>query len=1631
MINQQASSSNSTNDMVTVSGNNTARNLFRTPADTRAGDDTDLQPLQTRTPQGNTTFMQHLRQQMHSRPTMTRFKQSWMDFLPPTQAPNALNQGTFGPDPSAPAPIAAHSSIRPADVHKLSAKVNGFDGHWEKFSLIFDLHPSLHTIHTCKAFKLPYPTAVENPNATITDIILNYGTMGDVDRLDIDAEEQDYLATSAISRLSINAEGENQEDADLRREQLAEIEGNQRTRNKLVKMHRCNKIVCNNIMAYWGCLKLFTSENISFRHESLQIPLFDVWTFKDALFAHFRSDNSILLDKLFTDFMMMRIRSGQDPIGFVEVVEKKAQALVECGYHGEFDDTLMKTRIWRGLTGRQTIQDFLYTWFQDPTISYFRFRSALRLRSDTVSAISHPNNSDSKKRSRDTNDVDEGRDFKRHTGSSNFANTSTGKGKAHANSVHDNSSKFHSGSHSKSNSDYKKRRPYKGARKSFRSNSAKSYSEKPNLRRTEKWKSEVCSICDRPGHTAERCFSNPNNGKTHYQRQDYKPQAKSVSFRSERDDRDRREEYVDRDNYRERDNCRGSECDEDRHESSQAYYANTIEVVYEFTRPGEREDFDSFDFMSPAMKSHFAGKVALQQFPSIREPIRPKPSKVMWDSGCTHLMFKDAGVFTKLSRQITGHVKVAGGEHTQIRGYGTVALWRKDPNDGVYCVMKEALYVPGLHHNLAGDSALTDAGIIVRPTLSGLVKEVFVRESAEYMCALVESERLYYFPDWMFYPQFDTDDDYLASKQSLGDAASVLPLPFDVRRGKAVSTHDLGHNRLHYCDHEAIAQRLQADPKVKKVSATYSLPPYHIDAELPAQYPSYRMNDGKWKKAVKMQQQLQEDTFNKPTDPPTRMRYDHLSLGSFPQPRPPPIRPTAFETYHHRMLMSKPKAPDVDVGGVVDRALGHLPAKLVRKPSEQGPVTAEPLNPNGYPAITVPAQTREELTADFETYLLYLHRATGHMPLARLRHHLEQILPYPREGRRIPHEHHCDVCLRAKMHRESHRGNLDSGVYVGDHHSVDLQGPFMESQVYENIYKCGLVEYKSRHVKMYFIKKKSDVYDCIEDYLSNEVANLRARNPTLAARTIALTSDVGESVSNRTARLLASKAVLMQRTIPHTPEQNGIIERVWGTIGTMATAMLADSGLDRDRFWEEASRYATFIYNHMPPTGKGPDGKPKKSPIEIFYEMGPSLLLHYIRPFGCVCYAHVPIQSGGKGHEDKATLNLFMGFEDNTLAGYRLYNRRTNQFFHNSATFPDGPDLMKLSIPRATVQAEQPMIVQTINKVGTRVYESEHLMGMDDLTVRKPPSAVDDAYSRLRDDGSTWKPSKTDLERYSDGDRSRRHEDSATSSDSDSDYFDGDIAGRIYRQLKDMPEPRKASDAVKKKPRGRARRSKREGIAPGELGLSDLRQGGVEESKGDGATQSRLSPWQRAGYRGAEGQAHPQPSVVNPTVPPPDTLPPSRTVRVIPRRSRSTAEIDVRNENVIRPSYPMHPSWFGGAPPTRTSHRDNTRWTRLSDRISKRSSSSTDPHDVHEFRLRTDAPDALITGEDRNSNPQRARGERAWPKHARPESPSLPQPDADGNYNIEDFRYLEGTQHYDPEDGSVYETLRIVEEKVI
>ena len=124
---------------------------------------------------------------------------------------------------------------------------------------------------------------------SITEAIMSYSVMSNAEELDLELGDQDVLPTSTILRLSNSDEHETTEETTAITNLLEGIRKAMNLRNKLIKMHRCNKIVCTNIMACWGCLMIFTLENDSFRHQVNQIPMFDVWAFKDALFAQFHS----------------------------------------------------------------------------------------------------------------------------------------------------------------------------------------------------------------------------------------------------------------------------------------------------------------------------------------------------------------------------------------------------------------------------------------------------------------------------------------------------------------------------------------------------------------------------------------------------------------------------------------------------------------------------------------------------------------------------------------------------------------------------------------------------------------------------------------------------------------------------------------------------------------------------------------------------------------------------------------------------------------------------------------------------------------------------------------------------------------------------------------------------------------------------------------------------------------------------------------------------------------------------------------------------------------------------------------------------------------------------------------------
>ena len=154
---------------------------------------------------------------------------------------------------------------------------------------------------------------------------------------------------------------------------------------------------------------------------------------------------------------------------------------------------------------------------------------------------------------------------------------------------------------------------------------------------------------------------------------------------------------------------------------------------------------------------------------------------------------------------------------------------------------------------------------------------------------------------------------------------------------------------------------------------------------------------------------------------------------------------------------------------------------------------------------------------------------------------------------------------------------LDSGFLVGNHHAGILQGPYSPTMCTGNIYKFGILEYKSRHVKMYFVKSSSEVSKCIDDYCRNELALLRSRSPELARRTILFTVDNRNTEQFTDEEIMARHGAIYYNWPMNTNiEQSEMVRSVWGPMDALTRAILVDGDLT-DEYWEEASRYATFI----------------------------------------------------------------------------------------------------------------------------------------------------------------------------------------------------------------------------------------------------------------------------------------------------------------------------------------------------------------------------------------------------------------------------------------------------------------------
>ena len=121
------------------------------------------------------------------------------------------------------------------------------------------------------------------------------------------------------------------------------------------------------------------------------------------------------------------------------------------------------------------------------------------------------------------------------------------------------------------------------------------------------------------------------------------------------------------------------------------------------------------------------------------------------------------------------------------------------------------------------------------------------------------------------------------------------------------------------------------------------------------------------------------------------------------------------------------------------------------------------------------------------------------------------------------------------------------------------------------------------------------------------------------------TDNGGEYTSTEFESYLKNSGIEHQYTIPKTPEQNGVSERMNRTLVKKVRSMLADSGLPQ-KIWAEALSTAVYLINRSPTKALDKttpfEAWYGKKPFEAWYGKKPNV--SHLRVFGSSAYAHIP-----------------------------------------------------------------------------------------------------------------------------------------------------------------------------------------------------------------------------------------------------------------------------------------------------------------------------------------------------------------------------------------------------------------------
>ena len=291
------------------------------------------------------------------------------------------------------------------------------------------------------------------------------------------------------------------------------------------------------------------------------------------------------------------------------------------------------------------------------------------------------------------------------------------------------------------------------------------------------------------------------------------------------------------------------------------------------------------------------------------------------------------------------------------------------------------------------------------------------------------------------------------------------------------------------------------------------------------------------------------------------------------------------------------------------------------------------------------------------------------------------------------------------------KGGERSTELLGKVHS-DVCGKIEVKSLSGAEYFVTFIDDKSRYVWTYVLKNKSDVFKKFHEWKA-----MVEKSSGMKLKTFR-TDNGGEYTSNEFEEYLRQDGTQHETTVPKTPQQNGVAERMNRTLIDSVRAMLSDSKLPK-RFWAEALSTATYLHNRSPTNAvKG------MTPYEAWTGVKPNV--SHLRVFGCDAYPHIPKDERSK-MDPKAKKSIFLGYGDG-VKGYRLYNKEQQRIFYSrDVVFNETKATQANNPAEGNEVLEQPLIeIETTENDATVEAEAEDVNQQRPQRERRAPDRLGD-----------------------------------------------------------------------------------------------------------------------------------------------------------------------------------------------------------------------------------------------------------------------------------------------------------------